>query len=161
MPDLVTHIAISHLIKRPFEFGKTNSTTIPIRVLFYLGTILPDILTRPWYIIYPPTMEWTFPIHTPFGMLLISSLLALFFDCSIRKKAFVFLMAGASLHFLLDGMQRKLVYTEHWLYPFSWKAFGFHVMWAEDILFLIPVWLVMILLLEGLIWKVKKSRNTK
>ena len=28
MPDLVTHIAISHLIKRPFEFGKQALSSV-------------------------------------------------------------------------------------------------------------------------------------
>jgi len=148
MPDLVTHVALSHLVSRPFEWRHQKKTTVPMRILFYLGTILPDILTRPWYIIYPPTMEWTYPLHTPFGMLIICLMLMLFFKSDLRKKAFLALYSGSLFHFFLDGLQTHLTYTEHWLYPFSWRGFGLHIMWAEDILLLIPVWLFLIVVLE-------------
>lgn len=148
MPDLVTHVAISHLVSRPFEWRRQDRIKVSMRILFYVGTILPDILTRPWYIIYPPSMEWTYPLHTPFGMLFMCLLLMLFFKPNLQKKAFLSLYSGSLLHLFLDGLQTHLAYTEHWLYPFSWRGFGLHIMWADNILLLIPVWLILIVILE-------------
>ena len=43
MPDLITHLAFSHLVIRGFEWLKKETAFTPFRVLFYAGTILPDV----------------------------------------------------------------------------------------------------------------------
>ena len=161
MPDLITHVAIGHLIKRPFELKKSNPAIVPLRTLFYLGTILPDILTRPWYILFPGTLEWTYPFHTPIGMVLTCSLLALLFESSLRKKAFYYLLGGAGLHFLLDGCQKHITYNEFWLYPFSWKGFGFRLFWAGDIIPYIPLFIGMVVVMEVCIYFYQHRKSDK
>ena len=148
MPDLVTHVAISHLIKRPFEFKQNSTNTITIRTLFYLGTILPDILSRPFYILIPATREWVILYHTPIGFILVSSLFALFFDPTIRKKAWITLTTGGIFHFLLDSFQKQIVSGVAWLWPFSWNAYGYGLMEAGDILQYIPMWIGLIIVIE-------------
>ncbi len=157
MPDLMTHVAISHLIKRPFEFKQENSDAVPIRILFYLGTILPDVLSRPWYILISVTGEWVVLYHTPFGLILISSLLALFFDPTIRKKAWINLTAGGLFHFLLDSFQKQILSGVSWLWPFSWRAFGYGLMEAGDILQYIPLWIGLVIIMEAgfYLWRKK------
>jgi len=161
MPDLITHVALSHLIKRPFELRDRARSKVPFRILFYLGTILPDILTRPWYILFPVTKNWTFPFHTPFGMILTSGLIALLFEPSIRKKAFTNLVAGAGLHFLLDALQTYTTYSVFWLYPFSWKTYGYEVASPDTIMNFIPLWIGLIVLLELGITLYRKKASTK
>ena len=39
MPDLITHLAFTHLVKRPFELKGKAENIFPFRVLLYLGTI--------------------------------------------------------------------------------------------------------------------------
>jgi hypothetical protein len=148
VPDLVTHTVIAHLVRRPFDFVEPARTVPSLRVLFYLGTVLPDLLTRPWYILYPATHDWTFPFHTPAGALLACGLIALLFEPGLQKKAFSLLAMGSVLHFVLDGFQKQIIGNNFWLYPFSWKDFGYGVIWAGEIIRYIPYWLGLVALLE-------------
>jgi len=159
MPDLVTHTAVAHLLRRSIDLKKYSRADSRLRVLFYLGTILPDILTRPWYILFPSTHDWTLPFHTPIGALLICALLALFFESRLQKRAFAWLASGTVLHFLLDGLQRQVVDNNLWLYPFSWKDFGYGFLWAGEIMRFIPVTLGLVVLLEiGMAFRRKADR---
>jgi hypothetical protein len=164
MPDLVTHVAISHLVKRPFDFSRNANNPVPFRILFYFGTILPDILTRPFYILFPITKDWTVPFHTPFGMIVTCALLALLFESSIRGRVFINLLGGAFFHFFLDALQKHLNEGIFWFFPFSWKSGGFQLLWADQIMDFIPLWIGLIIILESCIFlrrkKIKKhSRN--
>lgn len=157
MPDLITHVALAHLIRRPFELRRKNPDAFPLRVLFYLGTILPDILTRPWYILFPKTHDWTITFHTSAGAALVCGMLALLFKPGWQKKAFAFLTLGSILHFVLDSFQKQIIGNSVWLYPFSWKSFNYGILWAGEIMTYIPVWLVLVCVLETAIAMHKKK----
>lgn len=160
MPDLITHVAVSHLIKRPFELRYTEKQMVPFRILFYLGIVLPDILTRPWYILFPVTEDWTVFFHTPLGMLLIISLISLFLEPSLRRKAFINLSAGVGFHFLLDALQKQVTGNNYWLFPFSWKNFGYGIMWADEFMDLIPVWIGLVVLMEFGVYFLRKRNKS-
>lgn len=157
MPDLITHVAISHLVRRPFELKGSSSDKNSLRILFYLGTILPDILSRPFYILFPATRDWVILYHQPIGLILVSSLLALIFDPAIRKRAWINLTAGGILHFILDSLQKQIISGVAWLWPFSWRVYGYGLMEAGDILHYIPLWIILIIIMEVgfYLWKKK------
>ena len=131
MPDLITHVAFIHLLRRPFDLKK-QIWNPNLRILFYVGTILPDILTRPFYILFPSTFSWTVAIHTFAGMFIICALIAFFFEVKIRRQVFVLLISGAAFHFLLDAFQKQLIGNNYWLFPLSWKNFGLGIFWAGE-----------------------------
>ncbi|MBN2031574.1 hypothetical protein JW824_15185 [bacterium] len=160
MPDLMTHVAISHLIKRPFELKQESSKTVPMRTVFYLGTILPDVLSRPFYILFPVTREWVSLYHHPVGFILIATLFALFFDPTIWKRAWMHLMAGGMLHFLLDSFQKQIASGIAWLWPFSWRIYGYGLMEAGDILHYIPLWISLIIIMEMGFYYIRRKRQT-
>ena len=164
MPDLVTHVAVAHLLRRPFDFKRRKTNPIPFRILFYFGTILPDILTRPFYILFPVTKDWTVPFHTPFGMILTCILLTLLFESSIRRRVFINLLGGGFFHFFLDALQKHINEGIFWFFPFSWKSGGFQLFWADEIMNFIPVWIGLIILLETIIFlrrkQIKKHSRT-
>ncbi len=148
MPDLVTHITLSHLIRRPFNRQQKSERTVPLWILFYLGVLLPDLLTRPWYILFPVTKDWTAPFHTPVGLLATTALLALFFEPALRKQAFIHLSAGAGIHLVLDGFQKQVNGGNWWLFPFTWKQVRYGIAWPETFLHLIPVWIGAVVAVE-------------
>ena len=159
MPDLITHMAVSHIIRRPYEIIQKDKTALPFRSLFYLGTILPDILTRPFYIIFPATYNWTYPFHTLLGMGLTILLISQFFDPSIRKRIFLNLTAGMVLHFLVDALQVQLHGNNFWLFPFSWKNFSYGIATAGQMIEYIPFWIVAIIIFEGVIYWIRRVRQ--
>ena len=161
MPDLVTHMVFSHLLIRLYELIKNRMGFTPFRTLFYIGTVLPDILTRPWYIIFSGTYDWTVAMHTPFGAILVSAILSLFFQSSIRKKTFFFLTGGVISHFILDALQKQLIYNNYWFFPFSWKSVGWGIAGAGTMLEWIPVWLGIIVVFELTVLIVHRSTTKK
>ncbi|HDQ44218.1 MAG TPA: DUF1624 domain-containing protein [bacterium] len=148
MPDLITHVAAAHLIRRPFERSGRDAENRRYRVLFYLGTILPDVTSRAVNIAFPSSMKWTLALHTPAGALVLIGILALLFEPGMRKRAFGNLTAGAFLHFLLDTFQTSSTPVFFWLFPFSWADCGLNWVDPGDLIPWIPVWLAGIGFLE-------------
>ncbi|MDM7924465.1 MAG: hypothetical protein QUS35_00425 [bacterium] len=148
MPDLVTHAAIGYLIRRPVEILRPSRDDASKRMLFFLGVILPDILSRPIYILLPGLHDWVVAFHTPAGLLAASGLLASRFEKPFRPTAFRFLVAGGLFHFLLDCFQKQVTGNNFWLFPFSYHDFGFSLFWAGDIVAFAPVWVGLAVLME-------------
>ncbi|NOY58612.1 MAG: hypothetical protein GXO75_06730 [Calditrichaeota bacterium] len=143
MPDLITHTAAAYFIMRPGKFAR-------FRVAFYVGTILPDILSRPFYILKPELYRYTIAIHTPVFIVLFCFLFAEFFNREIRKDVRNFLLLGAALHFFLDLFQRHLLTGYLWFFPFSYKSFEIGLYWPETPLYFIPLWVGIIFVIEGM-----------
>jgi hypothetical protein len=152
MPDLVTHTAAAYFAMRSPRFQQ-------LRVLFYLGTILPDLLSRPLHILWPQMLFFTVAIHTPIFMVVFCLLLTEFFAPPMRRTVFAYLYAGVILHFLLDALQRHLGDGYYWLFPFSWKSFELGLFWPETSVACIPLWLMMIFMMEGVIRLRRKTRH--
>ena len=142
MPDLITHVSIAYIITKIGRFSR-------FRVLFYIGTILPDIISRPFYIIFPPSIYYVYSLHSPVMMILITLLFAHFFDKLIRKEVVFYLLFGVGIHFLLDLFQKHILDAYYWLFPLSWHTFDLGLFWPEDSLRLIPFWLLLVLIIEG------------
>lgn len=147
MPDLITHVAASHLLYRFAEIIKQRKISVSLISLFVLGTILPDILTRPLYIIFPVTHDWTIAFHTPMGMLLTTGFIAMWFKQQ-RKSIFITLFSGAMCHFILDACQKKVADNDFWFFPFSWKSYHWGIFWADDVILYIPFWIAIIMVFE-------------
>ncbi len=154
MPDLITHTAAAYFIIRSQRWQK-------YRTLFYLGAILPDILSRPFYILFPKLFKLTTAVHTPIFVVIFCLLLSQLFEQSLRKAVFWALSIGSSLHFSMDLCQRHLIGGYFWLFPFSWRTFEFGLFWPEDTVRLIPVWLGLILASEGILWWKNKRNQIK
>ena len=150
MPDLITHTAFSYAISRSPRFDR-------FRIIFYLGTILPDVLTRPLYILNPFLYPYTVAIHTPLFMLLFCFFAAEFIATSIRKSVRRYLLAGVLVHFILDFFQRHIETGYLWLFPFSWQSFEIGLFWPETPLMLTPLWLALIAIVEIIRWRRKKQ----
>ncbi len=74
--------------------------------------------------------------------MLLCLLLSFFFAEAERKQVFVSLIAGSSLHLFLDLFQKHLQPGYTLLFPFSWRAFEFGLLWPETIVSMVPLWLV-------------------
>lgn len=150
MPDLVTHYAVAHLAAR--------RSWRPATTMFLLGTLLPDLLTRPFYILLPQTYWLVTPLHTPVGIVIVSWMIAVLFRVEARRQIFMALVLGAFLHFALDAMQRHLVAGYFWLWPFSWWTTERGLFWPEESLMIAPVLAATIILLELVLYLRRRAR---
>jgi hypothetical protein len=133
MPDLVTHSFAAWLLVRPERWRK-------IRLLFFLGTFLPDIVSRPIYILFPQLNGYSLAMHTPIFIFLCGLLAAEFMAPNLRHGARLAVSAGIILHFALDVMQRHLGSGYYWLFPFSWKSYELAWYWPEQTIRWVPLW---------------------
>lgn len=143
MPDLVTHAFAAYLIIRWWQ----NPAH---RAVFYLGTFLPDLLSRPIYILFPQLNLYTVALHTPIAALIACLLLAEFFAAE-RGKIRWLLCGGAALHYFLDLMQRHLDNGYFWGFPLTWKSGELGWFWPETPLRLIWLWLLGMAMIEVII----------
>ena len=154
MPDLVTHISVAYLAQKSFKASKYLA-------VFFAGTILPDILTRPLYIIFPGAYWFIYPLHTPFILILVCLLISYFFEEKIRKTIFISLLAGVFLHLFLDFFQEHLIGVNYWLFPFSDIDVGVSLFWQDDSPYAVPFLLIAIIAIEivSLITRTRKCKT--
>lgn len=150
MPDLVTHIAGAYLVKKGFRITK-------FLVLFYLGTMLPDLVSRPFHIIWPQTLLATQIFHSLVGVFLICWLISLFFREDQRKTVFFLLLSGSIVHLILDAGQMHLIGGYIWFFPFSTKTFSAGLFWPEDSVRFLPYTVILVLIVSGFSkWKERR-----
>lgn len=149
MPDLITHTAVAYFAVRPFKL-------FPRQIVFFVGTILPDVITRPIYILKPDWYPFTVAMHTPAFCIVTCLLLAEFFSDTIRGSIRKMLLLGIALHFFLDLFQKHLGMGYLWGFPFSWRSFELGLWWPEQSLYAIPILLLAVGSLELLMKRMAK-----
>lgn len=147
MPDLVTHFCTACVTARMVR--------IRFFALFALGVILPDLLSRPFHILFPALFWYLTPFHSPLVCVLYCALFSLFLAPGLRLAGFFSLLAGAGLHLLFDLFQVQLCPAYYWFFPFSWRSFWLGLFWPEQALFFLPA----TILLTALICLMTRSRH--
>lgn len=154
MPDLITHFSAAYFIKIPRHWSR-------FRIPFFLGAILPDLLCRPFMIVYPKSASFVYGFHSPLVLVIISLLIAQFFSGEIRPRVRINLLLGVGLHLVLDLFQRQVIVAYYWFFPFSWKTFDLGLFWPEDSLRLVPLWLSLMLIIEVTLLVKKRVKKHK
>jgi hypothetical protein len=149
VPDLVTHVAAAHFLLRPFDARRPALEIPPGRLFFYVGAMLPDLASRPWYILFPSVHDFVVPLHTPAGLFACAGLFALLLDAPLRRTAFAWTSAGGLFHFGLDCLQKQVAGNNFWLFPISWRNFGFGLFWADRAVALAPLWIAALAAFEA------------
>lgn len=144
MPDLVTHVMAG--------YGLQRALWPRLSPWFLIGAVLPDILTRPFTILWPGSFWWTMPLHTPMGLLLVCAAIGLLAGRTV--SVFGNLGAGVLAHLFLDLFQAHLAGSYYLLFPFSWRSVEVDLMWPETTLYLLPLWIAIgvWLLIRSRIW---------
>ena len=141
MPDLATHLIAGCLVAET-----KRGICREARILFLVGNLLPDLLTRPFYAVLP-AFYWLFaPLHTPVGLILICGIASYAFEKRLRGVAFRALALGSGLHLILDALQKRVVDAYGMLFPAAWKDVYVGVFWPDESLYVLPA-LVAILVL--------------
>jgi hypothetical protein len=154
MPDLLTHSAAAYLTARRW-------LPRPAAILFIVGTMLPDVLSRPFYIVFPVLHWWVMPLHTPVGIAVVCWMATGFFKIAERRIVFIALMAGAMFHFLLDAPQKHIAAGYFWLFPFSWTTYERGLWWSEDSVRIVPFVILLVAIVEIAIYLRMRSTQRK
>jgi len=147
MPDLITHTLFVYPLKKRF----------PKQIILLLsGAILPDVVGRiPGILIQNNSVVGNYQtsVHTPLVLILLVYSLSFFFPEKVRRDVFLFLSAGVFLHLFLDLFQRTNTYAYFWLFPFSLSWFQIPLIWPDETIFMIPIFIVINILLFKLLKK--------
>ena len=123
------------------------------------GTVLPDLVTRPLYIVLPQLYWFIKPLHTPIGIVLVCLLLSGFFVKHHRNRVFIYLLAGSALHLMFDLLQRHMHGGYPIFFPFSWAPWEFGVLWPEETLYFMPMWVGIIAFV--IIWRARNTEDSR
>lgn len=97
-----------------------------------VGSVIPDfykiIIILNYFHIY--LRDVIAPLHLPFGSLIVTGIVSLFF--SDKKTAFLFLSLGIAIHFILDLLLINLNGGMFILFPFSWDKGSFNLISSTD-----------------------------
>ncbi len=151
MPDLMTHVSAAYFLRKLPKISKCT-------VIFFVGNILPDILTRPFYIIFPGTYWFIYPFHTLFVLFLVCILISHFFEENVRKIVFFCLLAGVFLHLFLDMFQEHLTGVNYWLFPFSDIDVGIGLFGQDKSVYAIPFILIYLGLIKIVFFFKRRSK---
>jgi hypothetical protein len=139
MSDWLTHSLVGWIA------GKITGLEVS---LLLLGSVLPDInkiyLVFQW-VLNIRTDTFFFPLHTPFGALLLAGGVALFFRDAL--KAFLSLGVGIVFHFTLDVLLVEVGGGEPLLFPLSWQGWQLGVIPASDY----DLWITLYVLIASFI----------
>lgn len=134
MPDVGTHVVSAYLLGNRLKAKKL--------AIFLAGSIVPDLLTRTFYLfVSGQVYYYVYPLHTPFGLFFAALLCAQFF----RKRLLFFkwFSLGILFHLFLDLLQKKIYPDGYsWLFPFSAQSFHIPLFWPHESLFILPFLLI-------------------
>ena len=144
MPDLFSHLATSRV---PAAFLRDRR----LQALLLFGSFLPDVASKTLYWVAWANSDYIEPFHSLTGLLILSYIVALFFEEPLRKGAFAALYGGSLLHAALDLVKDNLgTGSASLLYPFSTRGFELGWIDPENVIWLIPAAAVLLLLVHGL-----------
>lgn len=151
MPDWLTHSLVGWMV------GKTTKQEI---TLVIIGSLIPDIYK--FFLVFDlflknNTVNFFLPIHTPFGAILIASVIALFFVDI--KKAFILLVIGLTTHLILDFLLLNVCGGMLLLFPFSWEQWQLSLIRSDD--YMITIYAIIAAVVVYLIYYFVEKRKTR
>ena len=130
MPDIVSHLASGYLIRNFQNKSKIFQRAFPL-ILF--GLVLPDLFSRPYWIIGPGFFFTSHYFHTPFACFFQTLAITSFFAPVHRKLAFRALTFGWVLHQGFDLLQRSLDPGYYYIFwPLLNQPFRIGLFWAGN-----------------------------
>lgn len=152
MPDLVTHLSVAYFVSKIPRVTKWAG-------IVYLGSALPDLATRPIYVIFPSTFHFVSPMHTPLVLIPLCLLVSFLFDQTHRGAVFVVLLVASYLHLLLDVLQTHDTRGYAWFFPFSDRSFEIGLFPQDGSVYAVPFLLAAILTVELISRRTRRRQN--
>jgi hypothetical protein len=155
MPDLMTHLATTHVLRRAWEQTRGNDFTERQAALLYVGGCLPDLISRlpnivTGFLFRSGLMHVDTAVkcgdmwpcfHAPLPTMLVAYLLVILLPDTGRAYNFCLIIIASGLHFLLDALQKTFGDTgTAWFFPLSFKTASLGIFWPDEAILSLP-WL--------------------
>jgi hypothetical protein len=141
MPDLLTHLVATHFITRAPNLFKNRFVQFYVnyRPLIFLGTIFPDVISKPFQFISWKLYNYGLAFHTPFCVIFACYIFSRFFYIKDRKTTFWIMTGFSFFHIFVDSFQRGIYPGYQLLFPFSLRRYGFNFVRSEMYLVLLII----------------------
>ena len=148
--DFLSHYAIGHT-------GGKFLKDARVRVLFYMGNFLPDLVFKAFLYITNSATWFCEPSHSPVVLIFICYSFSLLFEEILRKPIFWALLIGSYLHLFLDAFKSYMGQgVVLWAFPFSMNRFEFGLLHPYETLYLMLPSTLLIIAVEVFARMVKK-----
>lgn len=153
MPDLTTHVAVARLareipvVRRWLAAGSPEPARAAL-ACYYLGALLPDLVTRPLHILVPSLSSHVHVFHSPVCVVLWTIVATALFAPSLRAMAFRTLLAGAATHVAVDLVQRHVAGGYYVWFPVSLDRTTAGLLWSDQVVLLAPAVVTLALLVH-------------
>lgn len=133
MPDLITHITVTHLAVRfPSLFkSRIYNYYSEYRLMIFLGAIFPDLISKPLQYFSSSLYTFTLPLHSPFVVLSATFIFSRFVYINNKQTTFYTLAVFSLLHILLDNLQKGLNPGYQTFFPLSLQRYGLNIISSE------------------------------
>jgi len=132
LADLFTHFVAARV---PGMFVRDRR----LQALLVIGTFLPDIAGKGLFWVLQNHESAPLSTHSIAGVLLVSYLVCLFVEESLRRPGFFLLAAGGAIHVLVDLAKDNMgVGSAMLLLPFCTRGTEFGWIDSENVVLLIP-----------------------
>jgi hypothetical protein len=150
MPDILTHLLVTHLFVRVPNLFKNKLLQFYYdhRSLIYLGAILPDLVSKPFQFISMSYYNFALPFHSPFCIILVCAIISQFLYIKNRNVSFIVLLSFSMLHILVDSFKKGVNPGYQVLFPFSLKRYGFSLISSEMFMIILVVLVILVILIE-------------
>jgi hypothetical protein len=151
VPDLTNHVLGAYIIGKALRVKDLDAS-------YYLGAVLPDVVSRTGSILLPATAMHVDAMHAPVCIVATALAVGLCFERSIRGRIQRNLLLGAATHMALDLIQRQTVGGYPLLFPFSGARSTGGWIWSDQVplLLVITAPLALFLYMRGSVGKGKK-----
>lgn len=153
MPDLVTHTATAWI-------GGRRTPLWRHRGMLLLGAVLPDLISRPFYLLWPATFWSVSAWHSPLACFLVALWISALFPTHEQGNVLKALGLGLLLHFALDATQKHVLVSYWWFFPFSWWSYEDGLLWPEQWLGIAP-WLAGVAILLELSFVLRQTFRSR
>lgn len=145
MPDWIAHVLVAWSLCTLLGL-KYKQFDTPNTIIAMFGSILPDIfkvvIPLQYFGVYVD--DFIYPIHLPIGSVIISSIIALFFN--EKKTVFLFLIFGVLTHYILDLFLINLNGGMPLLFPFSFEKLQFGIIPVDDYYFTLLIIIIALII---------------
>jgi hypothetical protein len=137
LPDLVTHASLTVLAIAAARRARRYLAPA------LLGSLLPDLLSRPLTMLGPATFDLGRALHAPLVTLAVAGALALAYPPGRRRAVAVAIACGCFAHQAIDLLQHTVDPGYPLLAPFSWRTFPQGPFHTEASLAVMPLLLLL------------------